>query len=130
MDLWWLILSMSASALKEIHYYMKTLSLNDLIIGPPVTTLCCCNMSICGIIVGGIAVVTISITATFIIVTVVLIRSKRVLKEEIHHLKAKANEELAIYEEIVRDSPKSSSPSIDTGENTAYISATVNRIPH
>ena len=64
------------------------------------------------------------ITATFIAVTVILMRSKRALRVDLELLKTKVNEQ-PIYEELAHDSIKSSSPPIDTGENTAYVSAFV-----
>ena len=55
------------------------------------------------------------------VTTVVLNKSKRTLLEELHNiLKAKMEEQPVICEEIaqLQDSLKSSSPTIDVGENT------------
>ena len=82
-------------------------------------------MILYGATFGGMAVALIVITATSILVTVALARSRIVLREQLNILKAKANEQPVIYEEILQDSLKSSSPSINTGENTAYASAVV-----
>ena len=56
--------------------------------------------------------------------TVVLIKSKRALRVEFNLFRAKTKEPPVIYEEItqLQDSLKSSSPPIDIGENTAYVS--------
>ena len=72
--------------------------------------------------------VVVIITSLFITTIVMLIRSKRVvraLRAELVLLKAKTvKDQPVIYEEIaqLQDSLKSSSPSIDIGENTAYAS--------
>ena len=71
------------------------------------------------------AVALIFITAPSILVTVALARSRKTLRDQLDVLKAKANEQPVIYEEVLQDSLKSSSPSINTGENTAYASAVV-----
>ena len=58
--------------------------------------------------------------------TTILLKSKRALRLELDLLHAKVKEQPVIYyEEItqLQDSLKSSSPPIDVGENTAYVSA-------
>ena len=77
-----------------------------------------------GVTTGAMGMAIIIITATFIAVTVILMRSKRALRVDLELLKTKVNEQ-PIYEELAHDSIKSSSPPIDTGENTAYVSAFV-----
>ena len=83
-------------------------------------------MSSSTIIVVGASTGAIFIVMWFIIsilnaTMVMLIKSKRALRVE---LQAKMKEPV-IYEEIaqLQDSLKSSSPTIDLGENTAYVSA-------
>ena len=69
------------------------------------------------------------ITTTFIIVTALLVKSRRALRTELDSLKVKTINEVkqpAIYEEINGGSLKSSSPSIDIGENAAYESVFTN----
>ena len=78
----------------------------------------------CGITTGVMGVAIIIITATFITITVTLIRSKRALRVNLDLLKAKTqNEQSAIRDELPLDSEQSSSPTIDTEENIAYVSA-------
>ena len=73
--------------------------------------------------VGAMGTVIVILTSTLIIVTVALVRSKRTLRRELDLVQAqKTLKEPAIYEEIVLHSRKTSTPSIDTGENTAYMS--------
>ena len=59
--------------------------------------------------------------------TTILFKSKQALQLELNLLldQAKVKEQPVIYEEItgLQDSLKSSSPPIDVGENTAYVSA-------
>ena len=83
----------------------------------------------CGATIGAMFVVVVFITSLFIATIVMLIRSKRravrALRAELVLLKAKTvKEQPVIYEEVpqLQDSLKSSSPSIDVGENTAYVS--------
>ena len=56
--------------------------------------------------------------------TTILFKSKQALRSELNLLQAKVKEQPVIYEEItgLQDSLKSSSPPIDVGENTAYVS--------
>ena len=70
-------------------------------------------------------IVIVFITSIFITTTVILIKSKQALREEFNLFKAKMKKQPVIYEEIgqLQDSLKSSSPAIDIGENTAYVSA-------
>ena len=65
------------------------------------------------------------ITLMLITITTILLKSKRAHRVELDLLKAKMKEQPVIYEEIaqLQDSLKSSSPTIDLGENTAYVSA-------
>ena len=78
-----------------------------------------------GAIIGAMFVVIAFIASIFTAITAVLIRSKQALCAEHELLKAKMKERTPLYEEItqLQDSLKSSSPPIDTGENTAYVSA-------
>ena len=64
------------------------------------------------------------ITLLFSSMATILLKSKRSLRVELNLLKAKMKEQPVIYEEIaqLQDSLKSSSPPIDIGENTAYVS--------
>ena len=70
-------------------------------------------------------IVMVFIISVLTATTVVLIKSKQALLEELNILKAKTKEQPVMYEEIaqLQDSLKSSSPAIDLGENTAYVSA-------
>ena len=79
-------------------------------------------IAIFGGTVGAMGTVIVILTSTLVIVIAALVRSKRALRMERNLLQTKTPKEPAIYEEIVLDSRKSSSPSIDTGENTAYMS--------
>ena len=78
-----------------------------------------------GAITGTMFIVIIFITLMLITITTILLKSKRALRLELDLLQAKVKEQPVIYEEIVQlqDSLKSSSPTIDVGENTAYVSA-------
>ena len=83
-----------------------------------------------GAVIGAMFIVIAFITSIFTAITAVLIRSKQALRVEHELLKAKMKEQTTpVYEEItqlrIQDSLKSSSPPIDTGENTAYVSAFV-----
>ena len=74
---------------------------------------------------GAMTLIIISITIIFISITVTLVRSRRAVRVDLERLKAKAIEQPAIYEELdyVHMAPKpASSPTIDTGQNTAYLS--------
>ena len=77
---------------------------------------------ISGSILGTLCIVIVLITTAFVITLVVVIRSNRTLRKQLNVLKGKSNQQPAIYEEIPqrRESVKSSTPSIETGENTAY----------
>ena len=63
------------------------------------------------------------VTIKFTIILTILLKSKRALHVELDLLKAKMKEQPVIYEEIgqLQDSLKSSSPTIDVGENTNSI---------
>ena len=93
-------------------------------IGAPTSNPFAINGLLIGVTTGVFGVTIILITATFITFTVIMIRSKRALRVDLEFLKTKLNEQ-PIYEELAHDSIKSSSPPIDTGENTAYVSAFV-----
>ena len=75
---------------------------------------------------GVMALLIIVIVTTFISVTVILIRSKRVLRVDLERLKTKTIEQPPIYEELDCVAPTAtkpaSSPTIDIGQNTAYLS--------
>ena len=75
-----------------------------------------------GSILGTLCIMIVLITTVFMITLVVVIRSNRALRKQLNVLKGKLNQQPAIYEEIPqrRESVKSSTPSIETGENTAY----------
>ena len=78
-----------------------------------------------GAAMGAMALIIIIITIIFISITVALVRSRRVLRVDLERLKAKTIEQPAIYEELdyVHMSSKPASfPTIDTGQNTAYLS--------
>ena len=74
-----------------------------------------------GAVIGAMLLVIIFITLLF---TSITIKSKQALRLELDLLHAKVKEQPVIYEEItqLQDSLKSSSPPIDVGENTAYVS--------
>ena len=78
-----------------------------------------------GAVIGAMFIVIVSITLMLITITTTLFKSKRALRIELDLLHAKMKEQPVIYEEIaqLQDSLKSSSPTIDVGENTAYVSA-------
>ena len=62
-----------------------------------------------------------------ILITVALVRSRRALHVNLECLKAKTIEQPAIYEELdyvhmMSPKPAASSPTIDTGQNTDYLS--------
>ena len=69
-------------------------------------------------------IVIVFITLLFTAILTILLKSKQALRVELDLLKAKMKEQPVIYEEIaqLQDSLKSSSPTIDVGENTAYVS--------
>ena len=74
---------------------------------------------------GVMALLIIVIVTAFISVTVILIRSKRVLRVDLERLKTKTIEQPPIYEELDCVAPTAkpaSSPTIDIGQNTAYLS--------
>ena len=77
-----------------------------------------------GTVTGAMSIVIVFIISIFTASIAILIKSKRALRVELDILKAKMKEPV-IYEEIaqLQDSLKSSSPTIDVGENTAYESA-------
>ena len=82
-----------------------------------------------GTAMGAMTVIIVIITIVFILITVALVRSRRALRVDLEHLKAKTIEQPAIYEELdyvhmMATKPAASSPtiSIDTGQNTAYLS--------
>ena len=67
------------------------------------------------------------ITIFFILITMALVRSRSALCVDLERLKAKTIEQLAIYKELdyvhmMATKPAASSPAIDTGLNTAYLS--------
>ncbi len=66
-----------------------------------------------------------AITSAYITTTVILIRIKSSLQANLKNLRANSKEQYALYEELDyrTESVKSSSPTIDTGENAAYSSA-------
>ena len=78
-----------------------------------------------GAVLGVMFIVIIFITILFTTMTTILLKSKQALRLELDLLQAKVKEQPVIYEEItqLQDSLKSSSPPIDVGENTAYVSA-------
>ena len=76
---------------------------------------------------GAMTAIIIIITVIFIVITVALMRSRRALLVDLERLKAKTIEQPAIYEELdyvhmMAPKPAASSPTIDTGQNTAYLS--------
>ena len=77
-----------------------------------------------GATIGAMFIIIVSITLISITISTILLKSKRALRLELDHLQAKLKEQPVIYEEIgqLHDSIKSSSPAIDVGENTAYVS--------
>ena len=82
-----------------------------------------------GAAMGAMTVIIVIITTVFILITVAFLRSKRALLVDLEHLKVKTIEQPAIYEELdyvhmMATKPAASSPtiSIDTGQNTAYLS--------
>ena len=83
------------------------------------------TVTIFGAVTAAIFIVMLSIILILTIAMVILIKSKRAICVELNLLQAKMKEQPVIYEEIVQfqDSLKSSSPTIDVGENTAYVSA-------
>ena len=78
-----------------------------------------------GAVLGVMFIVIIFIAILFTTVTTILFKSKQALQLELDLLQTKVKEQPVIYEEItqLQDSLKSSSPPIDIGENTAYVSA-------
>ena len=82
------------------------------------------NESLLGFSVGVMGLIIVIIIIAYIVTTVILIKLKRSLQASLNNLKAKGNEQRAIYEKLDYQSVKSVSPStIDTGENAAYSSA-------
>ena len=76
---------------------------------------------------GAMTVIIVIITIIFILITVALVKSRRVLRVHLERLKAKTIEQPAIYEELdyvhmMAPKPAASCPTIDTGQNTAYLS--------
>ena len=74
-------------------------------------------------------IIIVIITIVFILITVALVRSRRALLVDLERLKVKTIKQSAIYEELdyvhmMSPKPAASSPtiSIDTGQNTAYLS--------
>ena len=78
-----------------------------------------------GAVIGAMLIIIIFITLLFTSMSTILFKSKQALRSELNLLQAKIKEQPVIYEEItgLQDSLKSSSPPIDVGENTAYVSA-------
>ena len=81
-----------------------------------------------GMAMGAMIVIIVIITTIFILITMALVRSRRALLVDLERLKVKTIEQSAIYEEldyVHMMSPKptaASSPTTDTGQNTAYLS--------
>ena len=77
-----------------------------------------------GAVIGAMFIMIVIITSLFILMATILLKSKQALRVELNLLKAKMKEQPVIYEEIaqLQDSLKSSSPTIDIGENAAYVS--------
>ena len=80
-----------------------------------------------GMAMGAMIVIIVIITTIFILITMALVRSRRALLVDLERLKVKTIEQSAIYEELdyvhmMSPKPAASSPTIDTGENTAYLS--------
>ena len=77
-----------------------------------------------GVSLGAMGLAVIFISATFIVITVFLIRSRKILHTDLELLKAKMYEQpAAVYEELNYGlTVKPSSPTIDTGKNAAYFS--------
>ena len=75
---------------------------------------------------GAMALLVIVIVTAFILVTVILVRSRRVLRKDLERLKTKTIEQPPIYEELDCVAPTAAkpatSPTIDIGQNTAYLS--------
>jgi hypothetical protein len=81
-----------------------------------------------GAAMGIMTLIIIIITVIFIVITTILVRSRKRLRMDLEHLKPETIEQPAIYEELeyvhmAMAPPKpASSPTIDTGQNTAYAS--------
>ena len=77
-----------------------------------------------GAVIGVMFIMIVFIVLLFTAILTILLKSKQALRVELDVLKAKMKEQPVIYEEIaqLQDSLKSSSPTIDVGENTAYVS--------
>ena len=80
-----------------------------------------------GAAMGAMTVIIVIIATVFILITVALVRSRRALHVDLERLKVKTIEQSAIYEELdyvhmIATKPAASSPTIDTGQNTAYLS--------
>ena len=76
-----------------------------------------------GAAMGAMIVIIVIITIVFILITVALVR----LLVDLECLKVKTTEQSAVYEELdyvhmMSPKPTASSPTIDTGQNTAYLS--------
>ena len=78
-------------------------------------------ITISGSILGSMCIVIVLITTTFIVVLVIVIRSNRALRQQLNALKGNSDQPPVIYEEIPR-LPESSTLSIETEVNTAYMS--------
>lgn len=75
-----------------------------------------------GVSIGVLGFVIIIITVMFITILVILIHSNRALRREL--FKTKLIQQPAIYEEL-ESVVRLPSPTIDTGKNTAYASASM-----
>ena len=76
-----------------------------------------------GLVVGVMSLIILAIITAYIATTMILIRIKRSLQANLRDLKENSKKQYALYEELDYQSIKSSSPTIDTGENAAYSSA-------
>ena len=78
-----------------------------------------------GAVIGVMFIMIVFIILLSTTTTTILLKSKQALRVQLNLLQAKMKEPQVIYEEIaqLQDSLKSSSPTIDVGENTAYVSA-------
>ena len=76
-----------------------------------------------GLTVGVMSLIILAIITAYITTTVILIRIKRSLEANLRDLRENGKKQYALYEELDYQSIKSSSPTIDTGENAAYYSS-------
>ena len=79
-----------------------------------------------GVTVGIMSLIIVGIITAYVANTVILIRIKSSLQANLNNLKEKGKELHAIYEELDYQSIKSSSPTIDMGENAAYSPSAAN----